>query len=196
MPKLSKRALAGNLNSVFILAGFVIFWAATIPWAFGWGLLPVMAFALFTIYAIWLFVEAAKTKRSIRTLPDSPPSKADQRMGKQFGIIFGIEAALIAIAYMILGIEIIGDYNYIIPVIALIVGAHFIPLGVLFHTRLHIICGIIVSIVSAVALYALLFDAAWTDLARGICALTTTICVAILGAYALNFVKAETRKKT
>ena len=137
MPRLSKHALLGNTGSIFMLAVFTVLWSIFIPLAFGWAVIPIICFAIFAVYAVWLFIEAARTMRKIRALPQEPAAEADKRMGRTFGIIFGVEIVLIFVCTFLLGNSIVGNPNYITPVIALIVGLHCIPLGVLFHARLY-----------------------------------------------------------
>jgi len=192
MQKLPKRALVGNTGSLFMLGFFTIMWAGFIPGSIGATPFAIASFAIFTVFAIWLFIEAVMTMRTVRKLPDSPANETDKRVGKRFGIIFGIEFFLIAISFIFLGNSIIGNPNYIPPVIAFIVGAHFIPLGVMFKMRVHIILGIIIMFAAAIG-FVFIALGEWIDPANAIVSLATALCVAIMGVYLLRFIKAEVK---
>ncbi|MDR0287814.1 MAG: hypothetical protein LBI03_08970 [Clostridiales bacterium] len=136
MPPLSKRALIGNVGAIFMLAFFTALWAFFIPWGFGWNLFSIAGLVIFVLIAVWIYTEAIKTIRAVRKLPDTPTIETDKRTAKNFGIVFGTEIILIMVSFIIFGNSIVGNPDYITPVIAVIVGAHCIPLGVFFHTRI------------------------------------------------------------
>jgi len=192
MQKLPKRALIGNTGSLFMLGFFTIMWAGFIPGSIGATPFAIASFAIFTAFAIWLFIEATMTMRIVRKLPDSPATETDKRMGKHFGIIFGIEFFLIAVSFFLLGSGIIGNPNYIPSVITFIVGAHFIPLGIIFKMRIHIILGIIIMFVAAIG-FVFIALGKCIDPANAVVSLVTALCVAIMGAYLLRFIKAQVK---
>ena len=53
----------------------------------------------------------------------------------QFGIIFGIEGALIGLSSALLGR--LGCAYWVLPMMAVIIGLHFLPLAYVFKTTLH-----------------------------------------------------------
>jgi hypothetical protein len=74
------------------------------------------------------------------------------RMGIGFGVVFGSEALLIALASIILSAN--GLDDFIVPVIALIVGLHFLPLAWLFQVQVYYVTGARMSLVAVVTLPA------------------------------------------
>lgn len=82
-----------------------------------------------------------------------------KRMGMWFGIIFGLEGGLIATASVIC--ESTNHSDSFIPIMGLIVGAHFIPLAPLFRVRIHYITGTLLCLLSAITLLALPVEATW-----------------------------------
>jgi hypothetical protein len=192
MKKLSKNALVGNVRAMFMLAFFTILWASCIAWGFGWNPLTIACIAIFFIYAVWLCVEASKLNRSVRALPDSPLTEHDKHIIKRFRLDFAIEIILIGVSCNILATNIVGNANYIVPVMAVIVGAHFISLGNIFKMRIHIILGIIMIAV-AVATIIFIVCGKWINQSIGVCALAAAICVAVMDAYLLHFIKSQIR---
>ena len=129
------RAITGMASGMFIMTLFGAAW-------FSWGLaathishvwlttlLACSGLALL-VAAISLFRLGRRTARQ-----DGPPNpdqkRALRRMGRWYGIIFAAEFVAIWIAVNFL-YHFHGD-PYIAPVIALIVGIHFVPLARLFR---------------------------------------------------------------
>jgi hypothetical protein len=132
------RILASGVSSgLFLMAFFTLGWAGNTfagwpPAAAGvvWGL-ALLGAVVFVLYGIRLI-------RARRRMPEPVLSAEGQQkgrtIGRNFGLIFGAEFLVIFIATAILGLTGLGDYN--VPVIALIVGLHFYPLGWLFGRRI------------------------------------------------------------
>ena len=193
MMELSKRALTGSVGSIFMLAFFTIVWAFFIPWGLGWNPITISIIMVFILFAGWLYIGAIKAIRIVGKMTDAPVTEMDKRIGKRFGLMFGIEFALMMVSGMLLGSSALGNPNYITPVFAFIVGAHCIPLGVLFHTRIHIILGIIIMAVAIITIIFLMYGQEMNN-AIGVCAVVTTLCVAIMGEYLLLFVNASLKR--
>ncbi|HEY4325966.1 MAG TPA: hypothetical protein VGN20_18395 [Mucilaginibacter sp.] len=129
IPAIAVKSIATGL---LMMAVFTLVWSGI---AYGglhhtnyWPVLlafPVLA-VLFVVNAIKLFGIAKHFPKLI--------SEADIAEGKKtgmwFGIIFGAEGLLIFIAVNV--VINIGHPDLVIPVIALVVGLHFYPLGVVF----------------------------------------------------------------
>ena len=81
-------------------------------------------------------------------------------------------------------------YNCIIPVIVLIIGLHYFPLGMLYHTPVHFIVGAAVVSVS-VSVSAMIFLPAdsYNSAASGVSALAGVCSTAVLGVYMVELVK-------
>ena len=195
MRTLPKHALIGNIRAIFMMAFFTLVWASCIAWGFGWNnSFAIACITFFFAYSIWLCVEGIKVNRAVRALPDSPVTEYDKRIRKRFILNFVIEIILIMASSTILANNVIGNSNYIVPVMAVIVGAHFIYLGGLFKMHIHIILGIIMIAV-AVASIIFIVHGKWINQSIGICALATTICVTVMNTYLLYFIKAQLKKQ-
>jgi len=190
---LSKKALKSNIRSVFMLAVFVVFWAAFMSIGFGLNTLTVIAFVIFLIYSVWLCIMAIKTRRAIQSLPDSfsdeATLRAEKRTGRCFGIIFGVETVLIMAAATLFGNGIIGNPNYISPVVALIVGTHLFPLSALFHGRRNLITGGIIMDIFAIAAIILIANGLIINIAIGVCCLVAALCIATGAANLLYVIR-------
>ena len=81
-------------------------------------------------------------------------------MGKRiwmwFGIIFGTEFLLIALASILLSAFQLE--RFLAPVTALIVGIHFFPLARLFRVSMYYLTGVLLSVLALVAMIALMLD--------------------------------------
>jgi hypothetical protein len=95
--------------------------------------------------------------RYARSLPEttSPEeSAAGKKIGMWFGIVFGLEALLIALTSIVLG-RLQAD-RFIPPAIALIVGLHFLPLARLFRVTFYYITGALLSVLALAVIIALM----------------------------------------
>ncbi len=113
----------------------IVHWPAAPPWAYAAAGLPVVALTLFSASRI---VGSA-------TLPpandEAEAAREGKRMGRNFGIVCGIEFALIGAAAAALGST---GHPLLIPVaIALIVGLHFLPLARVFGLRVYTFTGVL-----------------------------------------------------
>jgi uncharacterized protein (DUF2062 family) len=94
-----------------------------------------------------------------RRLPrDTSPEAVAQgraigrRLGLQFGIIFGLEIVIAVLVYVIL--HILNHPEFFFPLLAIIVGAHFLPLAPIFHVRVYYATGILLCLVGVFVLLA------------------------------------------
>ena len=122
---------------------------------------PVPASALILVASqpivIGLLVASLRLWRKSEALPaHSLPEESTywRNSGKWFGLIFASEAALIAIASIVLGDT--GHDALIPPVIALIVGLHFLLLAPLFRLPLYNVTGIAMSALALVCIIAVI----------------------------------------
>ncbi|GCE18847.1 DUF7010 family protein [Dictyobacter kobayashii] len=104
--------------------------------------------------AIWLILRA-------RQLPvdRSPAAKAlgkekGRYYGRWFGSIFGLEIIVILIANILI-YKVFKRPAYSMPVIAIIVGLHFLPLASVFQVRAYYITGTLVALVGVVVMLAI-----------------------------------------
>jgi hypothetical protein len=127
----------GVSSGLFLMAFFTLGWAGNT--FSGWP--PALAgivWALGLIAAVLFVVRGIQLIRARPRMPEPVLSDEDARrgrsIGRNFGLIFGAEIVFILLATLILGLTGHTDYN--VPVIALIVGLHFYPLGRVFRRRI------------------------------------------------------------
>jgi hypothetical protein len=135
-PVLPRKAVQGTGGGLFLMALFTMMWAGMADAGFE-GRDHHLVFILFAIiclifiaYGVRLFM-AAKKFPIVTTEEDRLEGK---KMGKRFGIIFGIEGTAIPIACVILGVT--HHDQYIVSAIALIVGLHFYPMAGIFKRKI------------------------------------------------------------
>jgi hypothetical protein len=144
-PRILTRGVSSGL---FLMAFFTLGWIGNTfsgwPLAVAW-VAEVIAIAA----AAWFVVRGIQLIRALPRMPEPVLSDEDARrgqtIGRNFGLIFGAEFLLIFVAALVLGLTGLSDYN--VPVIALIVGLHFYPLGRLFRRRIDAFIATWVSLV-------------------------------------------------
>jgi hypothetical protein len=149
---LPRAAVQGMASGIFFLTFFGAYWGF-ISAAFMSGTVQVVAFLLVGLVTLGFFGMGIILLRYARTLPKTV-SLADAAVGKRialwFGIIFGIEIVLIALASILLSIFQVD--RFIAPATALIVGIHFFPLARLFRVPVYSLTGVLLSVLALVAL--------------------------------------------
>lgn len=120
----------------------------------------VLAFVIVVLIVAVLLVGSFRLLRAANDIPidTSPEARArgqaiGKRLGISFGVIFGSEALFIAAASSILGST--GQDAYIVPVIILIVGLHFLPLAPVFNVRLYYLTGALLILASLITLISI-----------------------------------------
>jgi hypothetical protein len=167
---------------MFLMALFTLGWAlgAAIPWApAGWAIFAVAAaVAVFLVVdGIRLFVWASSVP-GLRTDADRATGK---RMGISFGIVFGVEAALIAAASAILGSL---DLDDVIPVVvALIVALHFYPMGPIFRRRIDYWFATFLTLASIAGLIVMAANPATSGTVVGLVACAASLTTAAYGLF-------------
>jgi hypothetical protein len=119
-----------------------------------------LTFCLVGVIAVGLVSGCVMLMRLAQRLPvDTSPegvarSRAiGKRLGIGFGIVFGSEAVVIALAASILSAVRLEDY--ILPAIVLIVGLHFLPLAWLFQVWPYYAAGTLIRLIAIVTLTAI-----------------------------------------
>ncbi|HEY2581809.1 MAG TPA: hypothetical protein VGI43_08385 [Mucilaginibacter sp.] len=149
IPAVAVRSIAAGL---LMMAVFTLMWSGI---AFE-GLLHTNYWAVLLVFPVLavLFVVSAIKLFGIANHYPKLKSEADIALGKKtdmwFGIIFGAEALLIFIAVNV--VINIGHPDLIIPVIALVVGLHFYPLGVVFKRTIDYYLATWSSIIAILAI--------------------------------------------
>jgi len=70
----------------------------------------------------------------------APGRAVGRRVGRRYGLIFGLEIAAIVVASVI--VHRLNHAEYFFPLLAIIVGAHFLPLAPLFGLRAYYATGV------------------------------------------------------
>ena len=183
---LTKKARAAMAQSAFMLAVFTVFWAAFLFWGFGVNAFSIIGCAVFVGISIFIFRGAVKAQRDIRLLQDGPVDPDDKRAGTRWNLIFSLQGGAIGAACAVLGV--LGQYQYIVPAVVLIVGIHYFPLGAIYRTKIHYIMGVFVVLVAVFGIASQAFGI--LDIkAIGICAIAAALSTVILGVYILRMLK-------
>ena len=112
-----------------------------------------------------------------------------------FGLVVGLEMAIIALGSMLLNRS--HHPEFLLPFVSIVVGAHFFPLARLFDVRLYYVTGALlvlvgVTVMLAVPVHTMIGNLhAWNALVGAICA----VILWLTGIYALlrgrSFLKQE-----
>jgi hypothetical protein len=154
--ELSRPAVQGIASGIFFMAFFGAFWGFTSA-SFLSSAFQSVAFVLVGLVTLGFVGMVGILLRYAHALPKtvSPEDAAlGKRIGIWFGIVFGIEIVLIALASTLLSTFQLD--RFITPAIALIVGIHFFPLARLFRVPTYAMTGVLFSVLALVALLALL----------------------------------------
>jgi hypothetical protein len=133
---LTKARMRGIIGGAAILTFFGGFWfIVTLVFQ---PARPAWTIPAASVTTFVLLVVCVRRWAESAGMPDShdPAAAArGKRAGLAFGIIFGLEGALIALVSALLGRSGLGDW---IPVaVALIVGVHFLPLAYVFEVQVY-----------------------------------------------------------
>jgi hypothetical protein len=150
-PVIPRAAVRGTAIGVLFMAFFGTLWAgigigglqgAGMPWT----LIVFVASAFLLVCGIALL-------RSAKRLPAGmtpEDARRGKRIWKWFGIVFGLEGAMIGAASGICGAT--DHFELFFPIMAIIVGAHFFPLAPLFQVRLYYGTGALLCLLGAATL--------------------------------------------
>ena len=136
MATFNVERVRGMIGGAIILTLFGAFWSiiALANWAArpSWTLPGAI---LATIALLAISASRISATRGIESLDDPIAEAQGKRAGMLFGIIFGVEGALIFLCSMVLANQ---HLELWIPIgIALIVGVHFLPLAHVFEVPLY-----------------------------------------------------------
>jgi len=156
-----RAAVRGTASGVIFMAFFGTLWAGIgIRGLQGWGFfwLLILSLLVGVVLLIGGIVLIMKSKRLSNEMTGED-SHRWKRKNMWFGIIFGLEGVLIATAAVIC--QSTNHLDLFVPVMALIVGAHFFPLAHLFQVNLYYISGSLLCLLSAITLFTLPVRVTW-----------------------------------
>lgn len=152
----SRGAVQGAAGGTFFLTFFGAYWGFSSA-VFLSGTFQVISFLLVGLLTLAFFGWGIMLLRHARALPKEPSPEDEaqgRRIARGFGIIFGLEIVLIALASILLSIFPLS--RFIAPTTALIVGMHFIPLARLFRVSMGYVTGALLCLLALIALVSLL----------------------------------------
>lgn len=116
-----------------------------------WGVIYVIALGLLALTIVFL-LRARRLPRDTSPEAVARGKVIGRRLGIQFGIIFGLEIVIAVIVNVVLNI--INHPEFFFPLLAIIVGAHFLPLAPIFQVRVYYATGILLCLVGLGVLVA------------------------------------------
>ena len=174
---------------MFLMAFFTTFWALWIPYGLPRSV-AVVLLAAFVALAAVLVVSGIRLARAANRFPpvDAEARVRGRRVQKGFGIIVGAEGLVIGGLSAVLGAR--GAYAYIGPAIALVVGLHFVPLGIVFRRTIDYYVGGWVSLAAVTGLWLLGTGSLPASLVGSLVAVATAAGTAGYGIYLLRLRRA------
>lgn len=156
-----RAVVRGTAFGVLFMAFFGTLWAGIgIRGLGGWGFLWLLLLSL--LIGLILLIGGIGLIMNSKRL-SSEMVEGDARRWKRkniwFGIIFGLEGVFIAAASAICGST--NQLDLFVPIMALIVGAHFFPLAHLFQVKIYYISGLLLCLLSAITLFTLPVRVTW-----------------------------------
>ncbi|MET3689709.1 hypothetical protein ABIC37_005259 [Priestia megaterium] len=147
-----RAAVRGTASGVIFMAFFGTLWAGIgIRGMQGWEFPVLMILSL--LIGVILFIGAMILIKNSSELPNEVIKKDRdlwRKKNRWFGIIFSLEGIFIAVAAIICVST--NHLNLFVPVMALIVGAHFFPLASLFQVRVYYITGTLLCLLATIVM--------------------------------------------
>ena len=153
----------GRAIGLLFFAFFAVFWIMNgLPAMSGTGVWFTLGLAIcITVIIVIAAIYFLRVARHIPGKTTEEGRKYGRKIGRIFGLVFGLEIVLIFLASIILSSFHLD--TLITPVIALIVGLHFLPLSPLFHMPIYYVTGIILALLGTVALIVLVIGVSGTS---------------------------------
>lgn len=102
-------------------------------WILAWPILGTAAFVLAVGYAVAITVISVRNIRHSRRF-ENEPSEEGARIAGQMGWVLGITYGIVWAAGIALAVT--GNPRWIMPVVALVIALHFLPLARIFERRI------------------------------------------------------------
>jgi hypothetical protein len=158
-----RAAVRGRASGVIFMAFFGTLWVGIgirglQSWGFIW--LLILSLLIGVILLIGGIVLIINSKRLSNEMVEGD-SHRWKRKNIWFGIIFVLEGVLIGAANAICGST--NHLDLFVPVMALIVGAHFFPLAHLFQVKIYYISGLLLCLLSAITLLTFPVRVSWEN---------------------------------
>jgi hypothetical protein len=145
-------AVRGAAYGVLFMSFFGTLWASIgMGGLQGWGF-PWLLIAAVTVGIALLTggISLILTSRRLSNQVSEADAQHWKRVGIWFGIIFTTEGMAIGLASAICNAT--NHFDFLFPVMAIIVGVHFFPLAFLLQVRTHYIAGALLCLLSIITL--------------------------------------------
>jgi hypothetical protein len=192
----TKGSMKNLNNTAYLLAFFTIVWAASmLVWFILDDVLPVGATivlsVIFLAIAGYIYISAVLGYRSLKPIPEDDGSIQDKLKSKRWSVVFALQAVAISLSGALLGSFKL--HVFIAPVMLLIVGLHYIPISMLYHTTIQSFVAIPTILIALLGLLAIFTDTG-SRYAAGVCSLVGAIGCVTLGIWATTTVRAFVRQ--
>jgi len=151
-PVIPKAAVRGTASGVLFLSFFGALWAGLgFIGLEGWGIPWLLIIAV--LVSVALCVGGFSLRSAAGQLTDQVTAENAhywKRAGRWFTIVFATQGIAIGVTSAICGAT--GHYELILPLTALIVGVHFLPLAPLFRVKSYYITGTLLCVLSVITL--------------------------------------------
>ena len=153
----TRTTIKGNAIGLFLMAFFTIGWAGMAEGSLNGkdhGSV-VIIFSLISYGFIGYAIYLLRISKRFSSFDDEVQKSASQKLMKQFYMNFGVEIIAVCILSFILNY--LHKNDYIVPVIALIIGLHFYPLTKIFKRKIDYFFATWTCIISICGILMLLF---------------------------------------
>ncbi len=147
-------AVRGVASGVFFMAFFGTLWASIgvgglQGWGGSWLSLVVV---LIGIGLLLGGISLLLASRRLSNQGTNADAQQGRRTGIWFGSVFALEGIFIGVASVICNA--LNRFDLFFPIMALIVGVHFLPLAALFQVRAYYLVGTLLCLLSIITLFA------------------------------------------
>lgn len=145
----------GSATGALFMTGFGAVWALGATAATTSTTQTVVAIVGVVAVTIALLIPSLGLLRASRGIPDDDSVVGpydEKRTGRLFNLVFAVQGVAIALTILICNLT--GHTEFIAPVIAIVVGAHFLPLAALFDVRLYYATGALMILIPIVVMLA------------------------------------------
>lgn len=161
-------AVLSTATGLFLMSFFTLLWASNT--FTGWPAAAAGIAMTFAVIAVACFIlQGVRLIRARRLFPSVLSEEDAQyrgKSGRMFGIIFGAEGLAIWLAVAVLNRTDNGDY--ILPVIALIVGLHFYPMARVFRRSIDLYLATWTCLVALAGIVSIASGASPTQVASAV----------------------------
>ena len=161
------------------MAVFTVWWSSDT--FFGWSRpAAIIAATIGALAAVFFVVQSMRlliASRKQPVQPDGSDRALGKRNGRAFGLVFAAEGVLIALAVVVLSS--FGLDDFVLPVIALIVGLHFYPMARIFNRSIDVWLATWTTLVAIAGIVAVALDRpdaalVWAWVGAGVAAATVS----------------------